>query len=147
MSWVHRPNPEGLINKQDRFTTCFKTCVTKLWTCVTKLWTCVTKLWVFWKVQKKMQKMVQMFQEIFHKGAGCHQTCFQTSGNRIPEIWPNFYVVCTLFPGFWGQGVHFWGQKSKNIQNYQKVWKRLKCTTLYNEQNILKTIILSSGFF
>ena len=40
------------------------------------------------------------------------QTCFQTSGHRIGEIWPDFYVVWTLFPGFWGQGVHFWGQKN-----------------------------------
>ena len=43
------------------------------------------------------------------------QTCLQTSGHRIGEIWPDFYVVWTLFPGFWGQGVHFWGQKSKNM--------------------------------
>ena len=39
------------------------------------------------------------------------QTCFQTSGNRIVEIWPHFYVVWTHFTGFWGQGVHFWGCK------------------------------------
>ena len=31
------------------------------------------------------------------------------------QIQPDFYVVWTLFPGFWGQGVHFWGQKTKNI--------------------------------
>ena len=43
------------------------------------------------------------------------QTCFQPSGQRIGEIWPNFCVVWTLFPGIWGQGVHFWGQKSKNM--------------------------------
>ena len=39
--------------KQDRFTTCFKTCG--------------TKLWVFRKVQKKVQKTVQTFKEIFHR--------------------------------------------------------------------------------
>ena len=39
------------------------------------------------------------------------QTFFQTSENRIGEIWPNFYVVWTLSPGFWGQGVHFWVKK------------------------------------
>ena len=50
---------------QDRFTTCFKTCG--------------TKLWVFRKVPKKGAKKAQRFQEIFHKGAGRCQTCFQTS--------------------------------------------------------------------
>ena len=44
------------------------------------------------------------------------QTCFQISGHRIGEICPDFYVVWTLSPDFWGQGVHFWGQKSKNIK-------------------------------
>ena len=44
-----------------------------------------------------------------------HQTCYQTSGNRKRKIWPDFYVVWTLSPGCWCQGVHIWGQKSKNM--------------------------------
>ena len=52
-----------------------------------------------------------------------HKTCFQTSGNRIGEIWPDFYIVWTLFPGFWGQGVHFWGQKSKNMRHEKNCQK------------------------
>ena len=59
------------------------------------------------------------------------QTCFQTSGHRIDEIWPDFYVVWTLYPGFCGQGAHFWGQKSKNMRlekNCQKTSGKEKKT-------------------
>ena len=42
----------------------------------------------------------------------CHrQTCYQTSWNRIGQIWPKFYVVLTHLTGFWGLGIHFWSQK------------------------------------
>ena len=34
---------------------------------------------------------------------------------QVGEIWPNFYVVLTLFPGFGNPGVYFWGQKNKNM--------------------------------
>ena len=43
------------------------------------------------------------------------QTCYQNSGNRIGRIWPDFYVVRTLFPGLWGQGSPFLGSKNKNM--------------------------------
>ena len=33
----------------------------------------------------------------------------------IGQIWPDLYVVWTLYPGFWGQGVHFLSQKSQNM--------------------------------
>ena len=53
---------------------------------------------------------------------GTAQTCFQTSGKRIDQIWPDFYVVWTPFQSFWDQGVHFWGQKSKNILSTYSEW-------------------------
>ena len=58
----------------------------------------------------------------------CRQTCSQTSGHRIGEIWPDFYFVWTLFPGFWGQGNHFWGQKDpgKNCQKFSGKEKKQK---------------------
>ena len=33
----------------------------------------------------------------------------QTPGNRLGKIWPDFFVVWTIFPGFWFQGVYFCG--------------------------------------
>ena len=46
-------------------------------------------------------------------GASLCQICYQASGKRIAQIWLDLYVVWTLFPGFDGQGVHFWGAKAK----------------------------------
>ena len=80
------------------------------------------------------------------------QTCFQTSGHRIDEIWPDFYVVWTLYPGFCGQGAHFWGQKSKNMRlekncqktsgkekkNTERFRKNLKLKTLNEIANVFK---------
>ena len=68
-----------------------------------------------------------------------HQTCFQTSGKRIGEIWPDFYVVWTLFTGFWGQGVHFWSQKSKDMSlenNCPKTSEKEKKTLIVFENKI-----------
>ena len=48
---------------------------------------------------------------------------FQTSGNRIGQF------VWTHFTGFWGQGVHIWGKKTK-IWAWKKIatkqWKGKK---------------------
>ena len=29
--------------------------------------------------------------------------------------WPSTLILYVVFPGFWGQGVNFWGQKNKNM--------------------------------
>ena len=45
-----------------------------------------------------------------------NKPCCQSSGNRLCQICPDFYVVWILIPGFEGQGVHFLGSKSKIIK-------------------------------
>ena len=68
-------------------------------------------------VQKCVQKMFKklMAPKLYKVQRLWHcQTCFRTSGKRIGQIWPDFHVVCTFFPGVWVQGVHFWGQKKAN---------------------------------
>ena len=48
---------------------------------------------------------------------GTTKPVFQTSENRIGQILPAFFVAWTHFTGFWSQGVHIWGQKTKNMCN------------------------------
>ena len=55
------------------------------------------------------------------------QTCDQTSGNRIGQIWPNFYVVWTYFTGFWGLRIHFWGLKIRTFGIRKKWFLIINC--------------------
>ena len=55
---------------------------------------------------------------------------FIISWNKIRQIWPNFYIIWDLFPGFLDQGVHFWGQKNQEYEPGKKLpknqWKGKK---------------------
>ena len=44
-----------------------------------------------------------------------HYFFSKSRSDRQCEIWPDFYVVWTISPGSWGQGVHFSGQKRKKM--------------------------------
>ena len=92
--------------KQDRFTTCCKTCGTNCW-CKNVFKKCLKKL-----TAAKLNKV----RHLQHR-----QTCYQTSGNRIGLIWPDFYVVWTIFPDFWGQKKQKL-EPGKNLPENQ--WKR-----------------------
>ena len=95
------------------------------------------------------ERCLKMFKKLPVPKPYRRQTCFRTSGHRIGEILPNLNVVWTLFPGFWGQGVHFWGQKRKNMsleKIAKKQWKGKKKRT-YKKILNLKTLNAIANIF
>ena len=76
--------------------------------------------------QMETRKVYNLFQDLWNRfiilEGGCKvplvpRPCMVTGvGGAICLIRPNFYVVWTLFTGFCGQGVHFWGKNKRKAQ-------------------------------
>ena len=70
----------------------------------------------------------QIFSE--KPGCNCNKTGLQPVSRPVEQIIGFFpkdlkrcKKQCKLFPGFWGQVAHFWGQKSKNLSLEKKLPK------------------------